>query len=179
MNRAIIPLIMLAAGLGLGLLSAQYMMENASGATPVSNTGWIEIRAGNQDLQSTYLAGHFLRRGQFPPPKGTRFFARTEDDDGNRLRGDCVVTMEGAFPIARWWFVSASSGSSRTALDASDAIRETSGETAVSVSVSPVPGNWLVPPTSGDYELQLVLLGVSDDVAGVAPTLPRVKRLWC
>jgi hypothetical protein len=179
MNRAIIPLIMLAIGLGLGVLSAQYMMENASIAAPVANTGWKEIRAGNQDLQSTYLAGHFLRRGQLPPPKGTRFFVRSEDDDGNSLRGDCLVTMEGAFPVSRWWFVSALSGSARTSLDASQAIRETSGETSVSLSVSPVPGNWLVPPSSGAYELQLVLLGVSDDVAGATPLLPHVKRLWC
>jgi hypothetical protein len=49
----------------------------------------------------------------------------------------------------------------------------------VSLSVSPVPGNWLVPPSSGAYELQLVLLGLTDDVAGATPLLPHVKRLWC
>lgn len=179
MNRAIIPLVMLAVGLGFGPLSAQYMMENASIAAPIGASGWKEIRSGSEDLNAMYLAGHFLRRGQLPPPKGSRFFVRTEDDDGNSLRGECLVTVEGTFPAARWWFLSASSGGARTSLDVSQAIREASSETAVSVSVSPVPGNWLVPPGGGGYELQLVLLGSFDDVAGVLPALPRVKRLWC
>jgi hypothetical protein len=179
MNRAIIPSIMLIIGLGLGLLSAQYMMEHASVAAPVANSGWKEIRAGNQDLKSTYLAGHFLRRGQLPPLKGTRFFVRTEDDDGQSLRGDCLVTIEGKFPSARWWFVSASSGTARTSYDAAQAVRETTGDTAVSLSVSPTPGNWLAPPTGGGYELQLVLFGLTDDAVGFVPVLPHVKRLWC
>ncbi len=179
MNRAIVPLVMLAVGLGFGLLSAQYMMENASIAAPLGTSGWKEIRSGGEDLKSMYLAGHFLRRGQLPPPKGSRFFVRTEDDDGNSLRGECLVTIEGTFPAARWWFVSASSGSTRTSLDVSQAVREANGDFAVSLAVSPVPGNWLVPPTGAGYELQLVLLGSLDDVADVAPPLPRVKRLWC
>jgi hypothetical protein len=179
MNRAIIPLILLCAGLVLGLLSAQYMMEHATLEAPIANSGWKEIRAGNQDLKSTYLAGHFLRRGQLPPPKGSRFFVRTADDDGNGLRGDCVVTVSGTFPVARWWFVSASSGKGRTSLDAAEAIRETSGETMLSLSMSPVPGNWLIPPSGGAYELQLVLFGLTEDAAGYVPPLPRVKRLGC
>jgi hypothetical protein len=177
MKRAIFPLIMLTVGAALGLLSAQYMMENASVATPVANNaGWNEIHQGSGDLKSTYLAGHFLRRGQVPPPKGTHFYVRSEDDDGNTLRGDCLVTMEGRLPIARWWFVSATSGSARTSLDAAQSIRETTGETSISLSTSPVPGNWLIPPSGGSYELQLVMVGIDDDTS---VTLPRVKRLWC
>lgn len=179
MKRFAIPLVMLATGLGFGLLSAQYMMENASGAVPVSNSGWKEIRSGGEEMSSTYLTGHFLTRGQLPPPKGTRFYVRSEDDDGNSLRGDCLVTVEGVFPDARWWFVSASSGDNRNAIDVSQVVREASGETSLSLSTSPVPGNWMVPPAPGGYELQLVLLGMGEDVAGIPPSLPRVKRLWC
>jgi hypothetical protein len=177
MMRAVLPLIMLALGLLLGTLSAQHMMETASGATPIPQTGWSEIRIAKDRWQSVYLVGHFLRRGQVPPPKGTRFFVRSLDDDGNSLRGDCLVTLEGKIPQSRWWFVSAASGGNRATLDAAQAIRETTGETNISLSVSPVPGNWLVPPGGGAYELQLVLLGLDD--ATEAPALPRVKRLWC
>jgi hypothetical protein len=177
MMRAVYPLVMLALGLVLGTLSAQHMMETASGATPIAKTGWNEIRIAKDRWQSIYLVGHFLRRGQVPPPKGTRFFVRSFDDDGNSLRGDCLVTVEGKIPESRWWFVSAASGSARATLDAAQAIRETTGDTNISLSVSPVPGNWLVPPASGSYELQLVLLGVDDTTE--APALPRVKRLWC
>jgi hypothetical protein len=179
MNRAIIPLIMLVVGLGLGLLSAQYMMEKASVASPVANSGWKEIRVGTGDLNATYLAGHFLRRGQLPPPKGSRFYVRTNDDEGNSLRGDCLVVLDGAFPVSRWWFVSASSGAGRTSFDASQAVREVAGETVVSLSASPAPGNWLAPPSGGSYELQLVLFGMTDDASGSTPSLPRVKRQGC
>ncbi len=178
MNRAIIPLIMLFVGAGLGLLSAQYMMENVTVASPVEGSGWKEIRAGQQNLSSTYLDGHFLRRGQLPPLKGSRYFVRTSDDDGNSLRGDCLVSIEAIYPQARWWFVSSSAGSARTSLDVSKAVRETTGETTVSLSVAPAPGNWLAPPFAGGYELQLVLLGTTDDPTSI-PKLPRVKRLWC
>jgi hypothetical protein len=179
MMRAVFPLILLGLGLLLGTLSAQYMMETASGATPVGQSGWNEIRIDKGRWQTIYLVGHFLRRGQVPPPKGTRFFARNLDDDGNSLRGDCLVTVEGQLPPSRWWFVSASAASTRTTFDAAQAVRETSGETNIAVSVSPVPGNWLAPPGGGAYELQLVLLGVADDATATALALPRVKRLWC
>jgi hypothetical protein len=176
MNRLVAPLFLLAAGIAIGLLSAQYLMENASVAAPVANSEWNEIRVGAESLQSIYQTGHFLRRGQVPPLKGSRFFVRSTDDEGNSLRGDCLVTLEGRIPAARWWFVGAKSNSGRTTLDAAQAIRESSGEVAISVSVSPVPGNWLVPPGGSGYELQLILLGV-DESASVS--LPSVRRLWC
>lgn len=176
MNRLIVPFSLLVAGIALGLLSAQYLMENASVAAPVANSEWNEIQIGAESLQSSYLAGHFLRRGQVPPLKGSRFFVRSVDDDGNRLRGGCVVTLEGRIPPARWWFVSASSASGRATLDAAQAIRESNGEVAVSISLTPVAGNWIIPTDGNSYELQLVLLG-ADDAAIV--DLPSVKRLWC
>jgi hypothetical protein len=176
MNRTVAPLVLLVSGVVLGLLSARYMMENASVAIPIANSKWTEIRVGGEDLQSSYLAGHFLRRGQVPPPKATRFYVRNVDDDGNSLRGDCVVTVEGQMPTARWWFVSAASSGGRKTLDAAQVIREASGDFAISLSVSPVAGNWLVPADGGNYDLQLVLLGVED---GAQPVLPSVKRLWC
>jgi hypothetical protein len=176
MKRMIAPLSLLVAGVALGLLSAQYLMENANIAAPVVNSKWSEIRIGAETLQSSYLAGHFLRKGQVPPLKGSRLFVRSTDDDGNSLRGDCVVTLEGRIPPSRWWFVSATSGSGRTTLDAAQVVGEATGEVAISISLSPVAGNWFIPADGGAYELQLVLLG-SDDTAPLA--LPLVKRLWC
>ncbi len=176
MKRFIVPSCLLVAGVALGLLSAQYLMENASVAAPVANSNWSEIQIGGETLQSSYQAGHFLRRGQVPPPKGTRFFVRSVDEEGNSLRGDCLVTLEGRIPPARWWFISTASNGGRATLDAAQAIRETSGDIAVSVSMSPVAGNWLVPKGSGAYQLQLVLMGAEDETV---LTLPTVKRLWC
>lgn len=170
---------MLFAGLTFGLLSARYMMENFSMAAPIAGGQWLEIKPDGDSLDSPYLSGHFLRRGEVPPLKGSRFFVRQLDDEGNILRGDCVVALEGKMPDARWWFVSADAKGKRTALDAGEAVREASGNYTVSISDSPVPGNWLVPPTTGAYALTLVLLDVASDASGPTPPLPTVKRLWC
>lgn len=176
---SLFPTVLLAAAVGLGLLSAQYMMDNATGAPRASTEKWVEIRTDQDSLASTYLTGHFLRRGQVPPPKGSRMFVRRSDDDGNSLRGDCVVAVTGKFPASRSWFMAAASGAERTTLDAAQTVTETSGETALSISTTPVPGNWLIPPGGGSYELQFLLLGADDIATGTALSLPRVKRLWC
>jgi hypothetical protein len=172
-------MVMLGAGLAIGLLSAQYVMDRASRAQPAGASQWNEVQTVEDSLSSTYLIGHFLGQGQVPPPRGSRMFVRRVDDDGNSLRGDCVVSIEGKFANARWWFVSAATAKDRTSLDAAQTVREISGETSISVSTAPVPGNWLIPPSTNSYELHLLLLG-SDDTAGNATVaLPRVKRLWC
>ncbi len=170
---------MLLSGLSFGLLSARYMMENMSMVAPIAGGQWMEIKPDGDDLIALYLSGHFLRRGEVPPLKGSRFFVRKLDDDGNTLRGDCVVAFEGKMPETRWWFVSAEAKNTRTALDAGEAVREASGNYTISISNNPVPGNWLVPPTTGTYAITLVLLDAVTEANGTTPSLPKVKRLWC
>lgn len=179
MRRFFITSLMLLAGLSFGLLSARYMMENLSAAVPIAGGKWMEIIPDGDDLNSLYLSGHFLRRGEVPPLKGSRFFVRKLDDEGNTLRGDCVVAFEGKMPDARWWFVSADTKNKRTALDAGEAVREASGSYTISIADNPVPGNWLVPPTTGTYVITLVLLDAVTDANATIPALPTVKRLWC
>jgi hypothetical protein len=177
MKRLYTPIILLIAGAIFGVLSAQNMMETENVATNGAS-GWVEIQAASEGFKAFYTAGHFLRQGEVPPPKGSRFFVRSADDDGNGLRGDCLVNVEGKMPDARWWMLNASSGALRSSLDAGQAVRETNGETNVALSTTPTPGNWIIPPRNGAYELQLVIHGLNDG-AGQTLTLPRVKRLWC
>lgn len=179
MRKLLITCLMLLAGLGFGLLSARYMMENMSMAVPVGSGNWTEIKPDSDDLNGLYLSGHFLRRGEVPPLKGSRFFVRQVDDEGNTLRGDCVVAIEGKTPDARWWFVSADAGGTRKALDAGEVVREASGNFTISISDNPVPGNWLVPPTTGAYSISLVWLDTATDGTAASMAMPAVKRLWC
>jgi hypothetical protein len=176
MLRLFLNLSMLLAGLVFGVLSARYMMDRVTVSAQAGAGKWTEISLAGDTLSGTYLAGHFLRRGQVPPPNGVRYFVRDTDDEGNLLRGDCVVSLEGSVPASRWWFVSVDDGSTRKGLDAGQVVREGDGQINISVSISPVPGNWLVPPSTGRFELQLILQGVFGDPA---LKLPGVKRLWC
>jgi hypothetical protein len=179
MQRVLFPALLLCAGLALGLLSARYLIGAESVAKPIAASGWRELSLPEDGLAATYVAAHFLQRGSVPPPRGVRLFTRTVDDDGNSLRGDCVVKLEGAVPPARWWFVAAQSGDARRMLDAGQAVREANGEVGISISTLPTPGNWLIPAGGGAYELQLVLISPTDVADAAAPPLPGVKRLWC
>jgi hypothetical protein len=177
MKRLIMPIVLLLFGAIAGLVSARQMMaiENIS-----TNTidGWREIKAADDSMKAFYTTAHFLRLGEVPPPKDTRFFVRDMDDDANELRGDCLVTVEGQMPVARWWMLNASSGTLRSSMDAGQVVRETNGDVIVSFATTPAAGNWIVPPRNGAYELQLVVHGLNT-APSAAIKLPRVKRLWC
>jgi hypothetical protein len=179
MKRLLLPITLLTVGLCLGLLSARYLMDTAQVSVAITGSAWREIQVGGDALSDTYATAHFLRRGEVPPPRATRIFVRDSDEDGNSLRGDCVVQIEGNVPAARWWFVAADNDSQRRTLDAAQTVRDTAGSFSMSIATTPVPGNWLVPPSSGGYVLQLVLIGTDDTPGTTALPLPTVKRLWC
>ena len=169
---------LLMAGISLGWLSARFMMQNAAGAGVTTDGGWVEITLTTDSLRSTYESGYYLWQGKVPPPNHVRLFRRAKDDEGNFLRGDCAIQIEGTIPEARWWVVNTDSASPSGAVSAGTAIREANGEVAITLSPSPVPGNWIKPGAASSYTLQLVLQNVSAP-AGQKLVMPAVKRLWC
>ena len=178
MKKLLIVSTFLCSGLALGWLSARFMMQSAAGAGSTTQNGWAEVHLTGEGLGPTYEAGYYLWRGKVPPPKNVRLFRRNIDDEGNSLRGDCAIMVEGEIPSARWWVVNTEGAGESGAISAGSAIRESSGEIAIAVSRNPMPGNWLRPGDAGAYALQLVLhdAGV---VADEPLVLPHVKRLWC
>jgi hypothetical protein len=177
LKRLTMPIVLLLIGAIAGLVSARQMMATESIAAGTTS-GWIEILSEDDSFNAFYTTAHFLQRGEVPPPRGARFFMRTVDDDGNELRGDCLVSVEGKMPNARWWMLNAASGAQRSSMDAGQVVRETNGDMIVAFAVTPTPGNWVVPPYNGAYELQLVIHGLNEGRGSVL-ALPRVKRLWC
>ena len=169
---------LLTAGVSLGWLSARFMMQNAAGAGSTTDGGWAEITLTNDNLRSTYESGYYLWQGKVPPPHHVRLFRRAKDDEGNTLRGDCAIQIEGTIPEARWWVVNTDGASPSGSVSAGTAIREANGDVAITVSQSPVPGNWIKPGAASSYTLQLVLQNASAPT-GQKLVLPAVKRLWC
>ena len=166
-------------GLALGWLSARYMMDNVSVSEVENNKRWTENRIDGSGIYSMYQAAHYLWRGLLPPPANVRIFRRTTDDEGNSLRTECVVVIEGTIPEARWWYVGTDSANTLSTIAAGQAISEGRGQFAFTVSKSPMPGNWIIPEGNGIYALQLVLHDATAETAEAPMKLPSVKRLWC
>ena len=145
MRKLVIIAALLLAGVTLGWLSARFMMQNAAGAGGTAVGGWTDITLAGDGLRSTYESGYYLWQGKVPPPNHVRLFRRDKDDEGNNLRGDCAIQVEGTIPEARWWVVNTDGANQSGSVSAGTAIREANGEVAITVSQSPVAGNWLKP----------------------------------
>lgn len=163
----------------MGLVSAQTMMQRAADAQEGSVGNWHSVRIAGDSSSGFYAAASFLRKGQLPPPRGARFYTRNLDDDGNALRGGCVVSIEGRMPSVRWWSIKTQTSSGDAALDVGEALREADGSLVISISHAPSSGNWLKTPGDGAYDLDLVIFDPVQVSKDAAPPLPAVKRLWC
>ena len=178
MKKLGIILLVIATGLLLGWLSARIMLNQADANGSPALGGWHASSVSGTGLLSIYESGHYLLSGKLPPPGHVRLFSRTVDDDGNQLRGDCVVVLEGTMPQARWWSVNAQGGGPAQGIAAGNAVEEAAGTVAITVSRNPMPGNWFAPATDGNYTLLLALQDLTADEDG-GYKLPTVRRLWC
>jgi hypothetical protein len=179
MKKLLAVFISIVAGLVIGLVSAQTMMQRAVDAQEGSVGNWHSVRIAAESSSGFYAASGFLRKGQLPPPRGARFYTRNLDDDGNALRGGCVVSIEGKMPDVRWWSVKTQSATGFASLDAGEALREADGTLVISISRAPSPGNWLKALDDNTYDLNLVIFDPAQASKEPAPPLPAVKRLWC
>jgi hypothetical protein len=167
------------AGLAIGLSSAIYGLDGF-GLKPVAGSaGWQEWRLSANDRFEPYAVGHFLESGKVPTPSSARYYVRSSDDDGNSLRGDCVVSIEGPLIPARWWSITIDSSgnvSDSGVLSAGKVLLQADGHLIATVSREPMAGNWMEPATTGPYQ---IIYAVSEPTPLAALELPRVKRSGC
>jgi hypothetical protein len=176
-NSAFILLIM-GAGLFSGWFSARVMLDRAASNPTQDQAGWREVKLDGEGLWSTYQSGHYLWRGKLPPPQHARLFRRETDDDGQTLRSDCSVLVEGVVPKARWWMISADNGNEAHSLSAGTVIREPNGTFSVTLGANAAQGNWLKLSGSRAYSIYLTLDDAREEDMK-AMELPQVRRLWC
>lgn len=171
--------IFIVLGLVLGLGSAMQSLDGWGMQPVADNVGWKEWRLSVNDRLQPYAMGHFLASGSVPTPISTHYFVRDVDDDGNPLRGDCNFTIEGPAISARWWSLSIQNIKETTAqsiLSAGKTILDSNMQLQATISLHPVPGNWLQPPGSGTFTLGYV---VSEPEKGEILNLPHVKKGSC
>lgn len=179
MSRFSFSAVALLAGIVLGIITAINALGSV-GLKPVSpSSKWLEWRLSGTDTTIIYSLGHFLGDGQLPPPKSARYFVRTTDEDGNRLRVDCVYVVEGKVTPARWWTMSvapAGAVSPKSELSAGEAVLAQDNTMKVIISAHPAPGNWIVPPDSGGLSLHFI---VNEPVLGQDISLPTITKSGC
>jgi hypothetical protein len=165
-------------GLGLGVYSGMQALESTGLEKVSGNGGWQEWRLGENDRSLPYALGHFLSAGQVPPPRDARYFVRSLDDDGNALTGDCVFKIEGPEIASRWWSLRAGENAT-SILTAGQALVSDMGQLNVMLSPHPMPGNWILPPSSTRYTLTYVINQPAPSKNGAGLILPSVKKAGC
>lgn len=171
--------IFIVIGLVLGFGSAVQSLGSWGMRQVADNPGWKEWRLAPTDTMQPYALGHFLAEGSVPTPVSTHYFIRDVDDDGDRLRGDCIFMIDGPAISARWWSLSiqdVQAPSSHAILSAGKTVLDNNLQLRATIALHPMPGNWLQPPDSGSFALKYV---VSEPIKGGTITLPHVKKGGC
>lgn len=165
-------------GIVAGLFTAMQAL-GTTGLRPVENGGgWKEWRFNENDRLLPYSLGHFLRNGQVPPPKASRFFVRETDDDGNVLSSDCVFRIDGPAIASRWWSLSVGQ-TEASVLSAGEAVLDSVGNLNIVVSPHPLPGNWITPPDSGRFTVTYIVSEPAKQKDSAVLILPHIKKAGC
>jgi hypothetical protein len=182
MRKLIYAALAVFGGIAIGLGSAVMRLADAGSVAVPGNDAWLELDPASANDVLPYSLGRYLGSGQVPPSFTIRQFARTRDEDGNSLRGDCAYVLEGKIPPARWWTLAATDGDGRavspnSVIVAGQAFRDTEGTMRVTFAPWPVAGNW-VHVESGTYSLILALHDSQDDEEKPV-VLPVVRKGRC
>ena len=173
-------LVALAAGLTLGLWSAQASLTNG-GFFDVKKIGpWsVSPRAGTPDADP-YARASLERSGEIPLAlgEGLQFIART-DDSGGALDSACRYRIGAKTPPARYWTLGIvdrkgfpiENPAGRYIFRSSEILRAASGDFQIAVAAEAQPGNWL--PTGTARRFTLVLRLYDSPVSATAGAIER------
>ncbi|MGQ0484381.1 MAG: DUF1214 domain-containing protein [Hyphomicrobiales bacterium] len=129
-----------------------------------------------------YAIAHYLLAGRFPPPSGQILeFVTDRDKDGNAIDGDCVYSVTGKPPAARWWSIAIpeSGAAANPVVTAETAVLDANGLLTVTISRHAAPGNWLRPASGDDYSL-IYAVTETEAASGIATPPPfTVTRTEC
>jgi hypothetical protein len=178
-------------GLAGGLVSALWMVEGSypfGQRTAQAWTAWPEL--GSRDIDP-YARAILARNGDIPLAigEGLAFHADT-DDAGRALTPDCVYTLEGITPPARYWTIALydpqgrldPSPVARSHTTSARILRDEEGNMRITLSREPQPGNWLIMPATRPFQIVFRLYDtpVSGTLSWVTDgSLPTIRRGAC
>ena len=156
-----------AGGAALGLYSAYRVVESEF-AFGVQQAGpWqVHPRIGTREIDP-YARAALARSADIPLAAGEGLtFIATVDSLARPLRGDCVYTISGTTPFARFWTLTLHDASGRLPAGWQDAritltsariTRPEDGAMHIIIAPQPQPGNWLRAPDDGGFGINLRL----------------------
>lgn len=169
-----------AAGIAAGWISAVSLIENYGFEEIEGQPQWKERRNASDHPAAPYAFGYFINQGQVPPPLTSHHYVRSVDNDGNRLRNDCIYLLQGRIPPSRRWSLSvAGNDGSASTLSAGEAIYEADGSVKVYFAAFPVPGNRVVLPASGPAVVALTVHDPVKSPNNLPPILPGISKVRC
>jgi len=152
------------AGLGLGIMSAQMLIDGYGNFFNVSHGPWTSWPTAGTRSSNPYVRAHYLVHNRLPISQFeiNELEARV-DSEGELLDGNCTYEIKGMMPKTRWWslYTFAQTPSSRVALPKRAGIGsqqifyQHDGSFSIQLSDEPQPGNWLIP--AGTDGLVIVL----------------------
>lgn len=188
-----VVLIVYAVLLGLagGLGSALWMVERDYPFGQRKAQAWTAWPAlGSRDIDP-YARAILARNGDIPLAlgEGLAFHADT-DDAGRPLDPDCLYTIGGLTPPARYWTIALydrqgqldPSPVARSHTTSARIMRDEEGRMQITLSREPQPGNWLIMPASTPFQIVFRLYDtpVSGTLSWVAEgSLPTIERGEC
>ena len=107
MSRVPTKIFLLLFGLIGGWASALYFVDDLGSAAASPNGNWRVWNIGSGASSNPYAVAHFLLSGQVPPAQSLfRIYSNSHDDEGNRLRSECVYLISSNNLPSRWWSLS-------------------------------------------------------------------------
>jgi hypothetical protein len=185
MSRVPTKIFLLLCGLIGGWASALYFIDDLGSAAASPNGHWRMWNLGAGASSNPYAVAHFLLAGQVPPAQSLfRIYTNGRDDDGNRLRSECVYMISADSLPARWWSLSIEpsdipDNTSTPVITSDQIVRGTIGSMIVAVARHPIPGNWVRPSHDGNIEIQLLVSNDGSSQEASSMILPSVQRVGC
>jgi hypothetical protein len=189
MRIALKILAVLVVGIVLGLGATWLTVVRGAMAGGVSDGPWSTSLYAGSSEGGPYLRASIAVHGLLALNRHeTIYYTAATDSDGARLRGDCVYSLVGRDPPARWWSITAYGAddylipnpAARYSVSMNSVTRRADGSFAITVSKAAAAGDWIA-AADGPFSLSLRLYNpapaVAADPAHVA--LPTIRKVRC
>lgn len=177
----------LAAGLALGLVSADWLIEMRPFSSASQGVWRVVPTLGDLEA-SPYVRAYRVKHALIASSgRDTLVFTASRDAEGRPLEGGCTYEIAGRISNTGWWSLrSETTGQparqSRPVgwLNNLISLHAASGEVVIRTGPRPRPGNWLATP-QGPMRLVLTLYDApfASDNLGNDLRLPQIRRRAC